>query len=1492
MANLEVNFIAGKMNKDFDERVIPQGQYIDALNIRNGSTENNSIGAIENAKGNLRLTELKYNGASVSGAVCIGAVEDGSKETIYWFITSPTVDMIVSYCTNTNGLQYHVISTSVLNFDQSYLINGINIVDNLLFWTDNLNPPRKINIDRAYTYPVMGVDTITAEDLNVIVAPPSSSPEITLINVPDKENYIIERLISFAYRYKYKDGEYSALSQFSEIAFEPGSFNIDYSTYGNKGMQNIFNSVEVKFNTGGKNVIGIDICFKESDSNIINVIEKYNKSEEQWYNDYTQTLVFNNKKIYTTLTESELLRLYDNVPRIAKSQTVMGNRLMYGNYVDGYDIVDDNGVGINLDYSLQVISDDISYSDLPVLLSSGIPYTIDTSTTINESRIDIDLTGASLVQGSILTISFNLVHDSFGGSPTYGTTVLNNFVNGFIFNIQNTYNSVYDLATSSEFVNAISTHLSLATSCDGNSITDLFNCEINAQSGWTKVLTGITNSIQQFEITASPYDSILSIQIPAIKFEDDANPGVFAYEYLKNSTTTSTLSLLGSKQSLHSNRDYEVAIVYMDEYSRSSTALVDTENTVFIPASASDKKNYIRATVNSVAPYWATKYKFVVKPSKTQYETIYTNQYFIEDTGFTWFKLEGDNRSKVKDNDTLIVKADSGGVLEQLIKAKVLAIESKIEDFIEGNVDENEALIVEPSGLYMKLKPSNFSAEYTKNSFISAGVRSSEGSYCQVAYPCYLPNDLYPGTPGALPGKIYDIPAGSLVNINIHVYRYDGINCGDRDYLLDKQYVASQNYENMYAFITEQGIDLTTGITSGGDDTVNTNNFISTLGTFTGGSIELPTVVNENQYQFLIDSTTDRLFLVCASGTPNCGGVNFFGGGPPKSRISCDITVQRAESLIIFETEAEQADGETYFEGSASFDIINGNHQGNVTNQLGAVPAVIDLNFFNCFAFGNGVESYKINDSLAGAPFYLGSRVTAVSQEDYKEANRYAGITYSGVYNEETNINKTNEFNLALANWKDCEKSFGPINKMHGRKTDMLVLQEDKISYVLVGKNLLSDAAAGSALTSIPEVLGTQIARIEEYGISSNPESFAVYGGDIYFTDTKRTAVINLKGGSAQSDDLTAISELGMMGWFRDNFKNSVNLQKIGGYDPYLKEYVLSLKDTELPAELDSYGCGTTIYFDGVVGSYTFTLELDPIIGTVSLDYEAVGDDITIEVSYGDVIVVDQPITGTGTLSFLKTSNYPNYAVVTLTYTPASYGLTFSCPVTEEIEVIKIVLNSPADEGELIHDSYNWTLGAYSSAYNTDFISFDADGVSLYQANSGPASSGTLPAFGSTVTMNSSKLAGDTYVFDQYSDTFKYLISDTLYTDVNLLTPLLNTATPIVNPSTGVYSSSFLYENLTFKRYLYLVWDYRKTSEILLCYDVTSPELACDCSLPYTCAEYSATNTTLADARITYINCDGIESVLSVTAGTTSIFCGLSIISSEITVTELGACPT
>jgi hypothetical protein len=69
MANITRNFIAGRMNKVVDERLIPDGEYIDALNVRMGSTENSEIGVIENTKGNSRLTTIKYvNGTPLSSS--------------------------------------------------------------------------------------------------------------------------------------------------------------------------------------------------------------------------------------------------------------------------------------------------------------------------------------------------------------------------------------------------------------------------------------------------------------------------------------------------------------------------------------------------------------------------------------------------------------------------------------------------------------------------------------------------------------------------------------------------------------------------------------------------------------------------------------------------------------------------------------------------------------------------------------------------------------------------------------------------------------------------------------------------------------------------------------------------------------------------------------------------------------------------------------------------------------------------------------------------------------------------------------------------------------------------------------------------------------------------------------------------------------------------------------------------------------------------------
>jgi hypothetical protein len=1462
----EALFYAGRMNKDLDERFIKQGEYIDALNIRIGSSELGSTtnsdlgsaGAIENTKGNTKLTDIQYVSED---AKCIGAFEDGTNETIYWFVASEDADVVVSYNVNNSSTLYHLVGD--LNFDSKYLINGINKIDDLLFWTDNLNPPRRINVTKTYT-------NFDESDISVIVAPPMSAPLVSLYNTPDEENYILDKFISFSYRYKYDNGEYSALSQFADIAFEPGEFELDYTNFTNVGMTNSFNSVLIEFNTGPRQVVGIDVCFKISDSNIINVVEKFDKRKEGWYdNDPNQSLTFTNRKIYTTLLESELLRLYDNVPRTAKAQTSIGNRIMYANYVDGYNVGE-------IDYSLEVISSDPEDNSLPVTYTDGIPYTIDPDSeplTISGSNIDIDFTGYLLKKNFVLSIDFNIISNSYSGDENFndvpdspGPGASNNFSYTFTFLLQKDYGSVYELANSQEFIDAVSTHKPYADANPPLSLTDAFNADkvgkpadsVTGYGEWLDINSGITDVDGSFLIRSLVGSNILGIQCPAVKFSTEfpAESGTFlyGYQYFSNSITDVYLTELGAKKSLHSNRDYEVAIVYMDDYLRSSTALVDTENTVFINASKSANINNIRVTLNSLPPEWATKYKFVLKQSLSSYETVYTNLFFKDDQGNTWFRLEGDNRQKVSENQTLIVKKDSIGIVSNLVNTTVLELVSKTEDFISNNENENGDLITEPAGLYMRLRPSGFTAEYDPNSFRYDGIKTEKNYatyYFDELNPAFDPNATI--DPDNRKYRPFKVPAGSQIKFIIRMARDgSGNRCDDFSYNYEKTFIANQDYENMFQWYLDQGVNFDDGIFGGDNEyPVNTQfytfkDYDVNMGPLYGEMVSNYFFQAENASDGDIDIVPDqgRLRFRATTGIPCCRCDDIIPINRKFSRVTLDITVQTGSGMLIFETQPEPSNGEIYYENSQSFDIAKIGeslyHNGNIQNQDATQPAVIDLEFFNCFTFGNGAESYKIGDSLTGAPFYLGSRVTAVSQEDFKEADRYATITYSGIYNAETNLNKLNEFNLALVNWKDCEKSFGPINVLHARRTDVLVLQEDKISNVLVGKNLLSDAAGGGAVTSNLEVLGTQIARIEEYGISSNPESFIVNGYDSYFTDTKRNAVLNLKG-----EDLTPISSLGMTNWFRSQFKDRVGYQNIGGYDPYMKEYVLSLNNNPLPSDPILYSCGVNISQYNFIGTNTFDVELDNVLGDVVIDYNFHSGGADILVVYDGSNVINEAITGVGSNSFYKSSLNPTTITVTIsTEIASSYDIVISCPETQEITVVRVVLNSVDNLGETIHNKYNWTLDSIPSAYSTDFITMEADGVSLYDSNTGMSSRGLLPAFGSTVKMSSNKLTDDTFVFDD--NRFKYLVSDTLYTEAEiglLRGELLIPTNPIVSPSTGNYETSFVYDNPSGHQYLYLVWDYSTSRAINLCYDETSIYEACDCDLPdYELVDYSATD--------------------------------------------------
>jgi len=1323
-----------------------------------------------------------------------------------------------------------------------------------------------------------------------------------------------EKFISFSYRYKYRDGEYSALSQFSEIAFEPENFFVDYTKYTNGSMVNVFNSYNISFNTGGKNVVGVDICFKLSDSSIVNIIEKFDKFDNGWGDNQIKSINFDNKKIYTVLPNNEIKRLFDNVPLLARSQTTMGNRLIYGNYTDGYDI------DTVIDYTLSAESEGNSEEEIVTRKIPG-QYTLGSTRTVLDSIIELDFTGVDLTEGSILSIRFNLFHNSFAGDPTYASAgILNYYDETFNFNITQDYASAYELANDPLFLAAVYDHEPVTECAEGVSLTDRFNCSLttiqNAPPDWNLAGTGITAIDQGFIITSSPSQpNIIKIQIPAAKFSgtDDPNPVIYAYEYFNDTGTTAFLSKLNIKRSLHSNRDYEVGIVYQDKYLRSTTALVCNNNTVFFPASTSDTKNYIVATIINKAPSFAERYKFVVKPSRSKYETIYTNLFFQDGSGFSWFKLEGENIAKSKEGQRLIVKRDSNGPLNVLTTVDVLGVQAQSNNFISGS--NSTGIIYEPSGVYMRLKVTNFEARYDENSYIPIQAsrktpRSYQAAGWNLSYinPNYVPTN--PVTPSNEPKIPHDVPAGSIIKFDLYMKRnHRGSRCGARGYTFVKTVVASQDYDNFYLFCMGEGIDFAKGNVTSRDDTVNINQYSRVLGIYsiTGTSSpfnpytypNFPAQAGVNKFQFFEEFfnpnsptlATGGLYFMARSGTPSCGGPDYKG-----SDTGGTITIQKATGLFVFETESLEADGEIYYEGSDSFPIVNGYHmsgdypidrdQTSDSDPLGY--GVVTLNFFDCFSFGNGVESYKINDSITGDPFYLGQRVTAVSQEDYMSSHRYATITYSGIYNAETNINKLNEFNLSLANFKDLEKSFGPINKLYARRTDILVLQEDKISYVLAGKNLLSDSTGGGNVASVPEVLGTQIARTEDYGISNNPESFAVLGEDVYFTDVKRNAVLNLKGGSSQGDQLSVISDMGMKYWFRDEFKDNNNYFKIGGYDPYMDEYVISITDKLMPIEIDVYGCGVTISKTMVSETYQFNVELSDEIGAFNIDLSLFSGDIQVIVNYNDVDVYDEVfnVVDDYVITIPKTTVLDKYVIVTIISNNASYSLNVGCVFQlDYITVYKVVVNSPDAEDNTIHNQYNWSLGSYTSPNDVDFIVMEADGVSLFESNFGGLSQGMIPADGASVTMVSQKRPGDTFTFDPLLNSFKYLVSNTLYS-VNDLMPLLNIATPVI----GNYQATINSLSLIGYDYLYLVWDYRDALEVNLCYSELDFIDACcnceeGCDTPYN--NYEVTNNSESSQIINYHNENGIEQETTLDPSDIIYICSLGVptsLSEEVVV--------
>lgn len=1522
MGKIQRNFVQGKMNKSVDERLVPNGQYIDALNVRLGSTENSEIGSVENSKGNTPLTTLNFSEDLSNQAKCIGAYEDGANQTIYWFVHDPAftvgatgkIDMIVSYDVEFDSLTYHVISMddatgnqkTILNFNPTYLIHSINKVEDMLFFTDNYNPPRFINVKRNYPIPIGNVDQITAESLLVIKKPPIISPPISMYNGAGENTFLENKILCFAYRYEYGDNDFSATSQWSKPAFIPKTFGLSSSDYTNEGMENSRNGVEITFNTGGPLVKGVEVLFKNSGDSVIKVIDNFNKSEYGYVDNQDVTITFDSNQIFTVLPTDQIGRLYDNVPLKAVTQTLMGNRLIYGNYFEQYNLVDYQGVAVDLDYTIELKSEDIGSFDLTETKISS-DYTFDSTSgtqSVADSAVTIDLTEMNLVAGGLLEMDIIFQHAQFTGSggPSAQTSSTNI---SFSFNLVLNYPNAFALATSTEFINTVgtsSTVSTIANSCTGSTWTDTWNCDMpNNLDTYFAYNSGITPeaypNVGPINIITDPTNvNIFTLQFPAMAWSDcDASsctPTNIVYEYFKISTVQATYREKGETESLHSDFDYAVGIVYMDDFNRSSTALLAPNASLHVPCSEAERKNRVEVSIpsNMKPPYWAHRYKFVLKPTNTTYNTIYANIFFNDPaTSATYILLEGENNEKVSEGQRLRVKADTNGALQRCAYATILEKKSQAAGFITipSSIGSGNTVDI-PAGTYAKVIANDF----TTVALNQDGTAASDLAIIEIDRTTYTDsggNSVFNAVGVNVLDTTtslyvdYDIPQGTRITMFIKFTRLGpgggNGNCERRIYTLDFNFTSSQTYANFADWFNGDNIQqyLDDGTWVGGGSpaaAAPTNEYDSTLFTaaFAGtpNSIEAAMSANYvtiNKYKFVRSSTDNGLYF-CCTGTESCSGL--FSKKKRRSTAEVQFVIFRAESTLIFETEPQEALPDVFYEGDQSYPILNpgltnarhggGTAQqiadGNV-NQTDSVSGLIKSTLFNCYAFGNGAESYKILDRVGGAELSPGNRVTTVSNQNYREMHRFADLTYSGRFSDESNVNRLNEFNLSTSNFKVLEDSFGSVQKLFGRETDVLVLQQDKISYVLAGKNLLSDSTGGGQIASVPEILGTQIARVEEYGISNNPESFVCYGSEKYFTDSKRGAVILLSGVSAKAEKLNVVSEMGMRGWFRDLFINSFNTQKLGGYDPYMNEYVLSSNCIELPVSPQVENCGIQLTYSKLTASNTprnLTVELGQPLGEVTITYTApmlaAGLTFKIDATYDGTTGTTGDVTTSGTLTFQKNNLQVNTAAISLTV--GDVGSTgneinnlevgISCPSPDTITVKAIVITTDANAGLLIRRGYNYNDGSVTLPSTSEQIIMvsgtSSPLVSSFTSITGFQGINSIPTNASTVQMYTLKKPDDTYTFDPTSDRFGYLRSATNYnnnsTDMNNLLTAITTAsnwlTTNQSQAPGKYYADFTMPSTT-DDYLYLVYDLRTTTNVSLCYSNTSfNDACCGCS--------------------------------------------------------------
>ena len=364
------------LNSDADSKTSDKMSMNDALNLYSGP-DNESFDVngkkldagkdvLKNIRGNVAVPAHPSEGLPEDARV-LGSVEDVKSDITYFFVYSENAGNqgvyaydkkdILSKVDNQDAplgppIVRKIYCSSQFNFPQNGFVKGDIVYssasrsfpnymgddfdkDVIIYFTDGANEPRKINAYRAFSESsgqnIHGAGAANqyseADFITACPKTPIKPIEFVFENDISRSTSNFERTngFQFAYQHIYKDGVESAISSYSNVAFPPSVTSQGANSFVDHSN---FNKCVLSIPESGPEIEKIRLLCRQGNTGSFLIVDEI----ESGVTSYD----FYNDRVLRGVSEAEANKQFDSVPRKAKAQTVSSNRLMYGNYLDGF----------------------------------------------------------------------------------------------------------------------------------------------------------------------------------------------------------------------------------------------------------------------------------------------------------------------------------------------------------------------------------------------------------------------------------------------------------------------------------------------------------------------------------------------------------------------------------------------------------------------------------------------------------------------------------------------------------------------------------------------------------------------------------------------------------------------------------------------------------------------------------------------------------------------------------------------------------------------------------------------------------------------------------------------------------------------------------------------------------------------------------------------------------------------------------------------------